>query len=216
MLLSVGALLLIVGVGAALAIDDGGGDAPDQVSVAGVDVSGLSPAQVEQAVRYRARQLMALPVVIERTDDPNTSVRSTRAALGARPRVQRAVQEALEPRPYGGRVLTRLGLAGTREVPLTFRLDPAQGRGPRRPRLLGGRQARRPVPAPPRRATDITVVKGRGGFGVDPVALRAPHRAAPPGRHPGVGGAARPAGVRGGRRRRRATSPCASWPPRWR
>ena len=171
MLLSVGALLLIVGVGAALAIDDGGGDAPDQVSVAGVDVSGLSPAQVEQAVRYRARQLMALPVVIERTDDPNTSVRSTRAALGARPRVQRAVQEALEPRPYGGRVLTRLGLAGTREVPLTFRLDP------RRVEALVDRVSSAvDKPAVPFRlrvdGNDITVVKGRGGFGVDPVALR--------------------------------------------
>ena len=171
MLLSVGALLLIVGVGAALAIDDGGGDAPDQVSVAGVDVSGLSPAQVEQAVRYRARQLMALPVVIERTDDPNTSVRSTRAALGARPRVQRAVQEALEPRPYGGRVLTRLGLAGTREVPLTFRLDP------RRVEALVDRVSSAVnKPAVPFRlrvdGDDITVVKGRGGFGVDPVALR--------------------------------------------
>ena len=123
-LLSLGALLLIVGVGAALAIDDGDGDAPDQVSVAGVNVSGLSPEEVEQAVRYRARQLMALPVVIERTDEPSTRVRSTRAALGARARVQRAVEEALEPRPFGGRVLTRLGLGSTREVPLTFRLNP--------------------------------------------------------------------------------------------
>ena len=170
-LLSVGALLLILGVGAALAIDDGGGDAPDQVSVAGVDVSGLSPAEVEQAVRYRARQLMALPVVIERTDDPNTSVRSTRAALGARPRVQRAVQEALEPRPYGGRVLTRLGLAGTREVPLTFRLDERKVEA-----LVGRVSSAVDKPAVPYRlrldGKDITVMKGRGGFGVDPVALR--------------------------------------------
>jgi vancomycin resistance protein YoaR len=167
----VGALLLIVGVGAALAIDDGGGDAPDQVSVAGVDVSGLPPAQVEQAVRYRARQLMALPVVVERTDDPDTSVRSTRAALGARPRVQRAVQEALEPRPYGGRVLTRLGLAGTREVPLTFRLDPRRVGA-----LIGRVSSAVDKPAVPFRlrldGNNITVVKGRSGFGVDPVALR--------------------------------------------
>ena len=170
-LLSVGALVLIVGVGAALAIDDGGGDAPDDVSVAGVDVSGLSPQEVEQAVRYRARQLMALPVVIARTDDPDTSVRSTRAALGARPRVQRAVQEALEPRPYGGRVLTRLGLAGTREVPLTFRLNPTKVEA-----LVGRVSSAVHKPAVPFRlrldGDDITVVKGRGGFGVDPVALR--------------------------------------------
>ena len=91
-LLSLGALLLIVGVGAALSIDDGDGDAPDQVSVAGVNVSGLSPEEVEQAVRYRARQLMALPVVIERTDDPSTRVTSTRAALGARARVRRVAE----------------------------------------------------------------------------------------------------------------------------
>ena len=166
-----GALLLIVGVGAALAIDDGGGDAPDQVSVAGVDVSGLSPAEVEQAVRYRARKLMALPVVIERTDDPTARVRSTRAALGARARVQRAVQEALEPRSYPGRVLTRLGLAGTREVPLTFRLDPRKVEA-----LVGHVSSAVDTPAVPARlrvgADDITVLKGRAGFGVDPVALR--------------------------------------------
>lgn len=170
-LLSVGALVLIVGVGAALAIDDGGGDAPDQVSVAGVDVSGLSPAEVEQAVRYRARQLMALPVVIERTDDPTTRVRSTRAALGARPRVQRAVQEALEPRSYYGRVLTRLGLGATREVPLSFRLDARKVEA-----LVGHVSSAVDTPAVPARLRvgpdDITVLKGRGGFGVDPVALR--------------------------------------------
>jgi vancomycin resistance protein YoaR len=139
--------------------------------VAGVDVSGLTPAEVEQAVRYRARQLMALPVVIERTDDPDTRVRSTRAALGARPRVQRAVQEALEPRPYGGRVLTRLGLGGTREVPLTFRLDARKVEA-----LVGHVSSTVDEPAVPARlridGNDITVLKGRGGFGVDPVALR--------------------------------------------
>jgi vancomycin resistance protein YoaR len=170
-LLTVGALLLIVGVGAALAIDDGDGDAPDQVSVAGVDVSGLSPEEVEQAVRYRARQLMAVPVVIERTDDPSTRVTSTRAALGARPRVQRAVQEALEARPYGGRVLTRLGLASTREVPLSFRLNARKVDA-----LVGRVSSAVDKPAVPARLRvgrdDITVLKGRGGFGVDPVALR--------------------------------------------
>ncbi len=170
-LLSVGALLLIVGVGAALAIDDGDGDAPDRVSVAGVDVSGLSPEEVEQAVRYRARQLMAVPVVIERTDDPSTRVRSTRAALGARARVQRAVEEALEPRPFGGRVLTRLGLASTREVPLSFRLNPLKVEA-----LVDRVSSEVDTPAVPARlrveGDDIRLLKGRGGFGVDPVALR--------------------------------------------
>lgn len=170
-LLSAGALLLIVGVGAALAIDDGDGNAPDQVSVAGVDVSGLSPEDVERAVRYRARQLMSVPVVIERTDDPSVRVRSTRAALGARARVQRAVDAALEPRPFGGRVLTRLGFASTREVPLSFRLNRSKVEA-----LVDHVSSTVDTPAVPARlrvrGDDIQLLKGRGGFGVDPIALR--------------------------------------------
>src|SRR3954462_10546953 len=49
--LLVGLLVRVLGVGAALGAGSGGDDAPARVEVDGVDVSGLSPDEVERAVR---------------------------------------------------------------------------------------------------------------------------------------------------------------------
>ena len=73
--LLVGLLVIVVGVGVALGAASGGDDAPAAVEVDGVNVSGLSPDEVERAVRYRARQLMAQPLVIVREDRPDRPIR---------------------------------------------------------------------------------------------------------------------------------------------
>jgi vancomycin resistance protein YoaR len=167
----VAGLLVVLGVGAALAIPSGDGDAPDRVEVDGVDVSGLGPGEVERAVRQRARELMRVPVTIVRADDPAFRVAANRASLGARPRIRAAVEEALEPRGFGGRLMSQLGLASTREVPLEFTVRPARVEA----------LVRRVVqdvndPAVPARLQvtedDIELLPGKGGFGVDPMALR--------------------------------------------
>ena len=73
-----GLLIVVLGVGAALGAARDDGDAPAGVEVEGVNVSGLSPDEVERAVRYRARQLMAQPVVIVRDDAPERPIKVAR------------------------------------------------------------------------------------------------------------------------------------------
>jgi vancomycin resistance protein YoaR len=163
--------VVVLGVGAALGAMDGDGEAPASVEVEGVDVSGLSPDEVERAVRYRARQLMAEPLVIVREDAPDRPVRVSRASLGARPQVRRAVEEALEPRGLVGKVMGGLGVAPTREVPIGFTVRQARVNALVE-RVSGD------VDDPPRPARlrvtedDIVVLPGTAGFGIDRFALR--------------------------------------------
>ena len=117
------AVVAIAGVGVALAATGGGEGAPGAVSVAGVDVDGKSRAEIADIVRARAKELATEQIVITRTDKPGFRVASTRAELHARPRVKLAVDEALEPRNVGGRILSQLGIAPTRDVEIHFTLD---------------------------------------------------------------------------------------------
>jgi vancomycin resistance protein YoaR len=164
-------LLVVLGVGAALAAPGDDGNAPDEVRVDGVDVSGLPPDEVERAVRQRARELMHVPVVIERADAEGFRVRATRASLGARPRIAEAVEEALEPRGFGSRFLSRLGVAPARDVDLRFTVDDAKV-----DRLVARVSTALNDPPVPARLrvtrTDIVELPGKGGYGVDPVALK--------------------------------------------
>ena len=167
-----GLLAIVLGVGVALGATGGDdGTAPARVEVEGVDVSGLSGEEVERAVRYRARQLMAQPLVIVRQDAPDRPVRVSRASLGARPQVRRAVDEALEPRGFGGRVLAQLGVAPTREISLGFTV--LQARVNALVDRVGGEVDDPPVPARLRvTRSDIVVLPGKSGFGIDRFALR--------------------------------------------
>ena len=92
----------------------------------GVNVSGLSPDEVERAVRYRARQLMAQPLVIVRDDRPDRPIRVARAEPRRAAPGAAAVDEALEPRSLGGRILGGLGVAPTREVTIGFTVREAR------------------------------------------------------------------------------------------
>lgn len=170
-LLALALLVLILGVGAALGATSDGDDVPDRVRVAGVDVSGLSPEEVERAVRYRAQQLMSVPVVIARADAPGVKVEASRGSLGARPQIKRAVDEALEQRSIGGRVLARLGVAPTREVDLAFTLD--QRKVNALVRRVSGQVNDPAVPARLKvTEDDIEVLPGKAGFGIDTIELR--------------------------------------------
>lgn len=161
--------LLAIGGALALGNDD---TAPEGVTVAGADVGGLDAAGIEGVARARARELMARPLTITRTDDPTFRVRVGRASLDARPRIRAAVAEALEPRTIGGRLLSLLGAASGRDVPLAFTLDPRQVS-----RLVD--RVTRSVNDPPRAAglevtaDDIVVTPAAPGFGVRPDELRA-------------------------------------------
>jgi vancomycin resistance protein YoaR len=174
----VAALLVVAGVGVAIAAGGAGGGAPGAVSVDGVDVSGESRAEVVEAVRERAKELVREPLVITRTDAPGFRVAATRAELGARPRVKAAVDEAMEPRNLGGRILSRLGIAPTRDVAIEFTLDRARATA-----LIHRVTGRVNDPARSARlevtADDIALTPAKAGFGIDPEALRAQIMALP-------------------------------------
>lgn len=173
-LVALGALVLMVlaGVGVTLAATSDDGAAPAKVSLDGVDVSGKDAAEVRRAARARAAELMKVPLVVTRTDDPAASIRIARAELGARPQIRRAVDEVLQPRGFAARAVSFLGLVPTRDVHIRFTLDPAKVSA-----LV--RRMRRPGDTPAKPATidtsseDLAVVPGAAGFGIDPVALRA-------------------------------------------
>ena len=143
-----GLVVLLVAAGVGVAIAAAGGDeggAPAAVSVEGVDVSGASREEVVAAVRARARELVREPLVIVRTDKPGFRVAATRAELGARPRVKAAVDEAMEPRNFGGRLLSNAGHRpdARRRDPVHpqpgagHRADPPRDRTGQRPGALG-------------------------------------------------------------------------------
>lgn len=165
-------VLLAVGIGTAIAFsrDDDGG-APGSVQVAGVDVAGKDRAEIAETVRDRARELAKEQIVVTRTDQPGFRVAATRAELGARPRVRAAVDEALEPRNLGGRILSGIGIAPTRDVEIHWTFDA---------RKLGGliRQVTGRTNDPARSAslevtdTDIVLTPAEGGYGIDARELR--------------------------------------------
>jgi vancomycin resistance protein YoaR len=158
---------------ATAAFDDSGDEAPARVRVAGVDVSGLSEPQVRAAVRHRAQELLATPLVITSPDKPGFGVSVPRDSLEPRPRVDAAVEAALAPRGTVERTLGRLGMLEWREVPLEFQLSrqKVDALVSRATEQLNrdGRDA-----TVERRGGRFVAVPGASeGFGVDPRVLRA-------------------------------------------
>ncbi|MGE0027511.1 MAG: VanW family protein [Thermoleophilia bacterium] len=164
-------VLLAVGIGTAIAFSRDEDGAPGAVEIAGVDVAGKDRAQIADIVRARAKELSKEQIVVTRTDKPDFRVAATRAELGARPRVKAAVDEALEPRNLGGRILSGIGIAPTRDVEITWTFDAKK---------LGGliRQVTGRTNDPARSAslevtdTDIVLTPAKGGYGIDARELR--------------------------------------------
>ncbi len=163
--------LVLVGVGAAIAVSGDDAGAPGAVEVEGVDGAGMERAEIAEVVRERARELRSEQIVVTRTDQPGFRVAATRAELGARPRVKAAVDEALEPRNIGGRLLSGFGIAPTRDVEIRWILDPRKLDGLVR-RVTGrtndpARSASLEVTA-----DDIVLTPAKGGYGIDGRELR--------------------------------------------
>lgn len=117
-------VLVLLGLAVATAAFDGSEEsAPMRVRIAGVDVSGLSESEVRAAARHRAAELLEPPIVITSPDKPGFGVSVPRTDLGARARIDRAVDAALAPRGTLERTLGRLGLLEWRDVPIEFALD---------------------------------------------------------------------------------------------
>ena len=113
----------LVGVRLATASDD---RVPPGVSIAGVDVGGLTADEAERAVIAGAPDPPgSIEIALEGA--PGFPVVVPIADLGPRPRARLAVREALERGSLLRRVLGEVGLAREREVPLRYRITGARG-----------------------------------------------------------------------------------------
>jgi vancomycin resistance protein YoaR len=113
--------LLLTAVGLAR----GGGDGiPQDVRVEGVAVGGLPEEVALDRVGIRAREMLEDETVITVAGSDDYSRTVARRQLLPQARLKAAVEEAADQRGLVGRVLSGLGVGGTREVPLRFEYDP--------------------------------------------------------------------------------------------
>lgn len=168
----IAAVLLVVGVGTALAfIGNDDSDAPAAVSVAGVDVSDMDPAELRAAVKKRARELMKRPVVITRDDGSDVRLSVPPRDLGATADITGAVRAALRQRGPLGRVLERIGAAPERNIPIEFTFD--EDAVAKLVRTLNAGFDNPPVAATVEvKGGELVVTPGHSGTGIDEVELR--------------------------------------------
>jgi vancomycin resistance protein YoaR len=144
-------------------------------TIGGVAVGGLSEAEARTAVRAAAGRRVARPI---RLQGPAGAATTRGVELRARPRVEAAIEEALE----GGttsRVLARLGLRGGADVPLEYAIAPVPAaRLANRLDQRFGDPARDGTVVVDRDA--VRVVEATTGTGVDRRALRRALRTLPP------------------------------------
>ena len=96
---------------------------PPRTSVAGVEVGGRTPTAARLIVVNQAAKRVRAPVVLRRTGGSDVEI--TGAQLGATPLVQEAIEQA-DGVGLLSRIVRRLGLGETREVPLRYTLRPEQ------------------------------------------------------------------------------------------
>ena len=143
------------------------GALPRGTTIGGVDVGGMSEAEARAVLERAAARRVAMPI---RLVGPDGRLTTTGRALGARPRVGAALDEALDSSLFG-RALARVGLTDGPQLPLDYRLAPV------RAATLANRIDDE-FGDPPRDAdakvTDdgVRVVSSRAGTAVDRSALR--------------------------------------------
>lgn len=98
----------------------GSGDGiPQKVSVGDVDVSGLSDEAARAKITERAKELTSRRIALRSTGGEYAQ-RVAAGALVSGAQVDRAIARAKSARGRLGRALARFGLAGTKQIPLTF------------------------------------------------------------------------------------------------
>src|SRR5262245_32545619 len=106
----------------ALALSERGA-LPSRTVVGGVDVGRMSTAEAETALNRAARDQRRRPITLTVTapaDDVTVTV--TGALLGAEPRTNDAI-DAADGTALPARLVRRLGLGGTQNVPLLYEFD---------------------------------------------------------------------------------------------
>lgn len=115
-------VVVAVGVGAFFFAGNGSDAIPAGVRVEGVDVGGLSAEAATAKLRESVSTDLSRSITLVR-EDTGATVREVPAntiATGAD--IEAAVQSALTSRGRVGRAFSRVGLAGTKNIPLTYKL----------------------------------------------------------------------------------------------
>ena len=157
--------LLAAGLGAAALAERG--KLPRGTEIGGVDVGGMSEAEARAVLERAAARRVTMPI---RLVGPDGQLTTTGRALGARPQVGAALDEALDSALFA-RVLARVGLTDGPQLPLDFR--PAPVRAARLADRIDERFGDPPTDADAKVTDDgVQVVPGRPGTAVDRSALR--------------------------------------------
>ena len=156
-----GALLL---VGALLA-GSGGSDIPPKVSIAGVDVGGMSKDAARARIAEHAKTVLAGRIAIS-TSEPGYVADVPAARLAGEPLLDTAVDAAGDARGRIGSALARIGLSGHKDIPLRFAI-----RGGAVDTLIAEAHAkvgRAPVSAVVAvKGTDIVITPAKPGRAID-------------------------------------------------
>ena len=110
--------------GAAFLLGSTGGGIPPKVSVGGVDIGGMSLDDARSALEEQGRRALGGRVRFTAPDDPTFSLVLDGATLASGPRLDDALAAARASRGRIGSALARLGLAGRKELPLRYALQP--------------------------------------------------------------------------------------------
>lgn len=164
-------LLLVVGVVLSRALGAPGDRVPPGVSIAGIPVGGMTPAQAERAVAAKANAPGGA-VVVDRPGEEGFPMRIAVAELAPIPRARVAVERAMEQPSLGERILREVGLGSDRDIALDYRVE-----GAALNRLVA--RVERRLARPPRDASvrlrdgALTLTPARDGRRVREVRLRA-------------------------------------------
>jgi vancomycin resistance protein YoaR len=164
-------LMLVAGVVLARALGAGDDRVPPGVSIAGIPVGGLTPAEAERAVAGQAGAPSG-DVVVDRPGEEGFPMRVPVAELAPIPRARVAVERAMGQPSLGERILREIGLGSDRDIPLDYRVE-----GAALNRLVARVEKR--LDRPPRDAAvrvrdgAIAVTPARDGRRVREVRLRA-------------------------------------------
>ncbi len=163
--------LLCAASGLAL-VGEEAGRAPGDVTIDGISIGGMTAAEIEAVARRRAAVRLSEPLVIRTAEDGGYRLEASRGALRSRPQVERAVEEAMEPRSPFARLVGRLGIGGDRELELGFTLDAAQVDA-LVDQVTGELNSAAASASVEISGGEPVVVPSRTGSGVDPEQLRA-------------------------------------------
>lgn len=96
---------------------------PDNVRIAGVDVGGRSLDEARAALQPLIDERLSQSILLRSSEDSRVALRVAATSISTGPRLDEALEAARTARGRIGRLLSRFGVAGPKEIPLRFGLS---------------------------------------------------------------------------------------------